>query len=91
MFTRWSTGWDTDKSGSLDEEKLGAGLNAVLTHPNFGGMGGMGGGLDIKGVELDPLPMADDADKPLISKRLAVTSLRARYLTYVRDSAAPTC
>ena len=86
MFTRWSTRWDTDKSGSLDEEKLGSGLNVALPRPNFGGMGG----LDIKGVELDPLPMADDADKPLISKRLAVTSLRARYLTYVRDSAAPT-
>jgi hypothetical protein len=38
-------------------------------------------------VELDPLVAADDPNKPLISKLLAVPSLRARYLAYVRDIA----
>jgi hypothetical protein len=36
------------------------------------------------GVALDPLVAANDARKPLLSKLLAVPSLRARYLGYVR-------
>ncbi|MEQ1573531.1 MAG: CotH kinase family protein [Vicinamibacterales bacterium] len=40
------------------------------------------------GVDLDPLVGLDDATKPLRSKLLAVPSLRARYLTYVRDIAS---
>ena len=52
-----------------------------------GGPGGMGGGMNIKGVELDPLLMANNPDKVLISKLLAVPSLRARYLGYVREIA----
>ena len=47
----------------------------------------MGGGGGLKGVELDPLQMANDTNKPLISKLLAVPSLRARYLAYVREIA----
>lgn len=103
-FTRWSTEWDADKSGSLNEEKLRTGLNAALPRPNFGGPGGPGqtaggpgggrgpgggggGGANVKGVELDPLVAANDANKPLISKLLAVPSFRARYLAYVRDIA----
>jgi hypothetical protein len=104
-FAKWSAEWDTDKSGSLNEEKLRNGLNAALPRPNFGGPDGqagfaggpgggrgpgapgMGGGANIKGVELDPLFAANDASKPLISKLLAVPSLRARYLAYVRDIA----
>jgi spore coat protein CotH len=38
-------------------------------------------------VELDPLVGLDDASKPLRSRLLAVPSLRARYLGYVRDIA----
>lgn len=93
-FARWSTEWDTDKSGALNEEALRSGLTAVLPQPDFGGRGGglggpgaPGGGMDIKGVELDPLQMAGDPAKPLISKLLAVPSLRARYLGYVREIA----
>jgi hypothetical protein len=41
----------------------------------------------VKGVELDPLVAAEDPNKPLISKLLAVPSLRTRYLAYVRDIA----
>jgi len=40
-----------------------------------------------KGVELDPLVAAADARKPLLSKLLAVPTLRARYLGYVRKIA----
>ena len=54
-----------------------------------GGPGGGGGrGMpQVEGVKLDPLLAANDANKPLISKLLAVPSLRARYLGYVRDIA----
>ncbi len=52
-----------------------------------GGRGGRGGGPGGGGVQLDPLVAANDAGKPLISKLLAVPSLRARYLGYVRDIA----
>ncbi len=51
------------------------------------GGGGFGGGQPINGVELDPLRAANDPDKPLISKLLAVPALGARYLGYVRDIA----
>ena len=43
--------------------------------------------MQIKGVELDPLAMANDPNKPLISKLLAVPALRAKYLGYVRQVA----
>jgi hypothetical protein len=52
-----------------------------------GGPGGLGVGPRINGVELDPLHAANDQGKPLISKLLAVPSLRARYLAYVREIA----
>jgi hypothetical protein len=52
----------------------------------FGGRGGFGGGGD-GGVTLDPLVRADDSSKPLLSKLLAVPSLRRRYLDYIRDIA----
>jgi spore coat protein CotH len=97
-FARWALEWDTDHSGSLNEDKLRAGLNAALPRPNRGGPGGPGGpgpgfgpgpggGAKIKGVELDPLLAANDSNKPLISKLLAVPALRARYLASVREIA----
>lgn len=39
------------------------------------------------GVQLDPLVAAEDASKPLLSKLLAVPSLRTKYLGYVREIA----
>ncbi|MBL9174523.1 MAG: CotH kinase family protein [Verrucomicrobiales bacterium] len=45
------------------------------------------GGTAIQGVDLDPLFAASDASKPLISKLLAVPSLKARYLAHVREIA----
>src|SRR2546425_1673970 len=39
-FERWFAEWDSDKSGSLNEDKLREGLNAALPRPNFGGPGG---------------------------------------------------
>ena len=38
-FAKWFVDWDTDKSGSLDENKIREGLNAALPRPNFGGGG----------------------------------------------------
>lgn len=57
--------------------------NETFTRP--GGPGG--GGIRVAGVELDPLVAANDPSKPLISKLLAVPSLRAKYLGYVRQIA----
>lgn len=50
--------------------------------PARGGRGPGGGG-----PELDPLIGMDDAGKPLRSRLLAVPSLRAQYLKYVREIA----
>jgi spore coat protein CotH len=101
-FAKWIVEWDAEKSGSLTEEKLRTGLSIVLPQPNFGGPGGgfagPGGGRGrggpgfsnmprVEGVKLDPLVAANDANKPLLSKLLAVPSLRALYLGYVRDIA----
>jgi hypothetical protein len=38
----------------------------------------------VEGVKLDPLVAAEDAAKPLLSKLLAVPSLRSRYLAHMR-------
>lgn len=127
-FGRWAGEWDADKSGSVDEAELNAGLAKVLPQPAFdgpggpggaggpngpgeqgrgpggfargpggpGGFGGPGGPGGMRGpggpgggatVELDPLVAAKDDSKPLISKLLAVPSLRTRYLAYVRQIA----
>lgn len=45
------------------------------------------GGESQRGVDLDPLAGMADNGKPLRSKLLAVPSLRARYLGYIRDIA----
>lgn len=49
------------------------------------GIPGPGAGLRVRGVELDPLFGADDPNKPLLNKLLAVPALRARYLGFVRE------
>ena len=98
-FAKWFTKWATNTSGELTQMELRDGLNAALPRPNFGGPrggpggggpggGGPGGGGPGRGgTELDPLANASDTSKPLLSKLLAVPSLRARYLGYVRDIA----
>ena len=101
-FGKWFGEWDSAKSGALQEEQVREGLNAVLPAPNFGGPGGgrggpgggrgrggpgFGGGPGGGGVKLDPLVDASDSSKPLISRLLAVPSLRTRYLGYIRDIA----
>jgi hypothetical protein len=40
------------------------------------------------GVEVEPLVAASDPSKPLISRLLAVPSLRIRYLSYLREMAS---
>jgi spore coat protein CotH len=103
LFEKWFVDWDAENSGSLDEEKLRAGLNGALPPPDFAGMRGgpegnpgapgggrgrgFGGGPRVDGVKLDPLMGAEDPNKPLISKLLSVPSLRSKYLGYVRDIA----
>jgi hypothetical protein len=82
--------WIRTSDYSLYEDEKGQ--FHVIPHDvneTFGMPGGPGmrGGQSIKGVELDPLFGADDSNKPLISKLLAVPKLRARYLGYVRDIA----
>jgi spore coat protein CotH len=52
-----------------------------------GGGGPGGGGPGGGGTDLDPLVNLGDTSKPILSKMLAVPSLRARYLGYVRDIA----
>jgi alcohol dehydrogenase (cytochrome c) len=42
-FTKWHGQWDTEKGGTLTEEKFRTGLNAALPAPQFGGGGGGGG------------------------------------------------
>jgi hypothetical protein len=44
-------------------------------------------GMEMRNRELDPLFAANDENKPLISKLLAVPKFRERYLGYVRDIA----
>jgi hypothetical protein len=86
-------------NGPPFEPQFGRGPGAFMPGAGFGGPPwrgpgpggpggpGFGGGARINGVELDPLLAAKDANKPLISKLLAVPALRARYLGYVRDIA----
>jgi len=66
---------------------MGGGGGGGRGEPGGRGGPGFGGGQRINGVELDPLLAANDSNKPLISKLLAVPALRARYLGYVRDIA----
>jgi hypothetical protein len=83
--------WIRSSDYSLYEDEQGRfhvvphDVNETFGRPGGPGMRGGQGGESIKGVELDPLKGIDDADKPLLSKLLAVPALRARYLGYVRD------
>jgi hypothetical protein len=98
-FAKWAVEWDTAKTGALTEENLRAGLNKAMPMQDFitrrgggpgfrgPGGGGPGGAPAVDGVKLDPLFGVNDANKPLISKLLAVPSLRTRYLQYVQEIA----
>jgi outer membrane protein assembly factor BamB len=48
-FEKWFASWDTDKTGSVSEDKLREGLTAALPRPNAGG-GGPGGGPGGRGM-----------------------------------------
>ena len=58
--------------------------NPADRFPPPNGPGGMNPGMRVDGVKLDPLFGAEDSTKPLLSKLLAVPSLRAKYLGHVR-------
>jgi hypothetical protein len=47
----------------------------------------MGGGQEVRSVELDPLAGSTDDSKPLLHRLLAVPALKARYLARVRTLA----
>jgi hypothetical protein len=66
----------------------GPGRGPGVGRPGGPGFGGPGGGRPGGSVELDPLVSINAKDKPLISKMLAVPSLRQKYLQYVRQVAA---
>ena len=54
-FEKWSSEWDSNRGGSLNEEELRAGLEAALPRPGFGGRGGPGpGGRGGRGPGGDP-------------------------------------
>jgi len=59
--------------------------NETFNFPERGGR--MGGGVEVRGVELDPLAGSSDASKPLLHRLLAVPALQARYLAHVRTLA----
>jgi hypothetical protein len=59
-------------------------FNEALGAEEGGGRGGFGGG---SGAATDPLIGLNDDSKPLRSRLLAVPSLRAKYLEYVRQIA----
>ena len=61
-------------------------MNEGLGSGGGGGGGGFGGSA-AGGPTLDPLVGLNDPSKPLRSKLLAVPALRARYMTYIRESA----
>jgi len=59
----------------------------TMSEAEGGGPGGFGRGGGGGGVTLDPLEAANDSGKPLLSRLLAVPSLKQRYLGYIRDVA----
>ncbi len=99
-FADWDTGKSGELNEESFRNGLNAALprpNFGGPGGPGGGPGGMGGGRGPRGpggggpgsggVELDPLVAVNDTSKPLLSKLLAVPSLRTRYLGYVRDIA----
>ena len=59
--------------------------NETFNYPERGGR--MGGGPEVRGVELDPLAGSTDPNKPLLHRLLAVPALKARYYAHVRTLA----
>jgi hypothetical protein len=66
-----------------ETERPAEGMGGGRGWGGFAGPGGSGSG----GVKLDPLSGANDPNKPLLYRLLAVPSLRTRFLGYVRDIA----
>jgi len=71
--------WDANET-FREPEMMGGGRGR-------GGFGGPGGGRLPEDATLDPFAGADDPQKALLYRLLAVPSLRTRYLVYMRDIA----
>ncbi len=75
-----------DTSETLSEAEGGPGGGGG--RGGRGGFGGFGMGGDASSsTMLDPMAGASDYDKPLLSRLLAVPSLKKRYFGYIRDIA----
>jgi CotH kinase protein len=73
-----------DANETLQEiEQMGRGRSGQGSGPGAG----QGAGQAPTGVALDPFEGANDPQKALLYRLLAVPALRARYLSYVRDIA----
>jgi len=86
--------WIRTSDYNLFEDKQGRfhiiphDMNETFSRPDFEQGGSLKPGREaVEGVKLDPLFAANDPKKPLISRLLAVPSLRARYLANVHDMA----
>src|SRR5262249_12109266 len=81
--------WDANETFRDPEGVMGGGRG--LGRGGFcggpGGPGGPAGGASSDDVTLDPFAGADDPNKALLYRLLAVPSLRARYLADIRDIA----
>jgi len=87
-FQRGGRGGENDERRRERGGDRGEGGDRNRGRGGFGGRrGGPGGGPGHGGVDLDPLVAAENARMPLHSRLLAVPSLRAKYLQYVREIA----
>jgi len=66
---KWFSEWDTNKTGSVNEDTVREKLNAMLPRPEFGGFGGPGGG-----GQRGPGAAAEGgrASKPLTSEQVSL-------------------
>lgn len=79
-------GMDTNLMGAMGGRTGGRGGMGGMGRGGMGGFAGMPGmGASSEGANLDPLAGATDSTKPLLQKLLAVPTLKAKYLGYVKS------
>jgi hypothetical protein len=74
-IAKWLSEWDTNKTGSVNEDTVREKLNAMLPRPEFAGFGGPGGGgprgPGNAGGRGGP-PESGPAPKPLTSEQVSL-------------------